>query len=512
MGMDHQKDQLKSGVMLSYVNLALSSIIPLLYTPIMLRILGQQEYGLYSLANTAIGYLSLLSFGFGSTILRYLSMYRAKGEVEEERRAFGFFVALYTGIAIMVVVGGVILANNARGIFQRGLTDTELEKMTKLLLILSVSSAITFPVSVFSSVAMAHERYIFRKLVDMLSTVAVPIANLIMLYLGYASIGMAMAGLVLHAVLLPINIYYCYAVLHIRPSFTPIPRRLAREMLGFSVYVFLATIVDMLFWSTDKLLLGMRLGTAAVAVYNIGATFNGMVMSLSGAISNVMAPRVTAMVAQRNDRTELTEMFIRVGRLQYLLVALVVTGFSVFGQAFIRMWAGADYADAYWIAMMTMFPLCIPLIQNVGISIVVAQNRHAFRSIAYLVIAVINVISTALIIPVWGGKGAALCSGVAYLLGQGLVMNLYYNRSVGLDITRFWRDILRMSVIPGVMLAAGLLLGQVVTVSSWPVFFAGVALYTAIYGLGMYRFAMNDYERSLIRSAAKKTAGWLRRS
>ena len=43
--MAKSKDQLKIGVLLSYLNLAISSIIPFVYTPVMLRILGQNEYG-----------------------------------------------------------------------------------------------------------------------------------------------------------------------------------------------------------------------------------------------------------------------------------------------------------------------------------------------------------------------------------------------------------------------------------------------------------------------------------
>ena len=46
-----EKNQLRIGVLLSYINLGISCIIPFVYTPIMLRILGQSEYGLYSLAN-----------------------------------------------------------------------------------------------------------------------------------------------------------------------------------------------------------------------------------------------------------------------------------------------------------------------------------------------------------------------------------------------------------------------------------------------------------------------------
>ena len=268
--MDNTNGQLKKGAILSYVNLALSSLIPLLYTPIMLRMLGEAEYGLYSLSGAAVGYLSLLSFGFGSTILRYLSLYRAKGEVENERKAFGFFLLVYTIVAVLVMAGGVILSNNIEGIFHRGLTPDELLKMKKLVLIMAFSTAITFPVSVFSSVVMAHERYVFKKLIEMLSTILAPVANLIALYLGYSSVGMAVAGVVTHTLMLPIYACYCFSVLKIHPIFTVMPWRIVSEMLRFTGFVFLATIVDMLFWSTDKLLLGAMTSSIAVAVYNIG--------------------------------------------------------------------------------------------------------------------------------------------------------------------------------------------------------------------------------------------------
>ena len=44
-------NQKKAGVLLSYGQTALSTLISLTYTPVMLRLLGQSEYGLYTLVN-----------------------------------------------------------------------------------------------------------------------------------------------------------------------------------------------------------------------------------------------------------------------------------------------------------------------------------------------------------------------------------------------------------------------------------------------------------------------------
>lgn len=492
-------NQLRSGVYLSYINLAISCLIPFIYTPIMLEMLGQAEYGLYSLSNSVVGYLSLLSFGFGSTIVRYLSKYRAENDRERLEETYGFFLLLYGMLAILVLAGGMVISSHVNTIFDRGLQAGELQQMKVLVMIMAFNTALSFPLSVFSSVAIAHERYFFRKILDIISTVAGPIANLIALYLGYASVGMALAGTATQLLFAPISIVYCFKEIKLRPRFAKLPKGLIREMIGFSVFVFIGSIVDMLFWATDKVILGMLASSVAIAVYNVGGTFNNMVMSLSTSISGVLVPKITGMVVTNTDKNQWTDLFIKVGRIQFLVIALIVSGFSVFGRVFIDLWAGPEYGDAFWVAVLTMFPLCIPLIQNTGISFITAQNKHQFRSIVYLIIAIVNVISTYLIVPYMGIIGAALCSCVSYLLGQGLIMNIYYYKVTGLDIPRFWGNILRMAIIPGIMLVVGLFVLKHIVLDSWLTFLVGVVVYTGIYALLMYRFAMNDYEKDIIR-------------
>lgn len=502
-----EHNQLRSGVYLSYINLALSTLIPFLYTPIMLDMLGQAEYGLYSLANSVVGYLSLLSFGFGATIVRYLSKYRAEENLRELERTYGFFLLLYSALAVLVLLGGLLLCGSVDTIFDRGLLPQELEKTRILVLIMAFNTALSFPLSVFSSVAIAYERYFFRKIMDILATVAAPLANLVALYLGYASVGMTVAATLIQLLMAPVSILYCSRVLHLKPRFARLPGDLIREMVRVSFFHFLGAIVDMLFWATDKVILGMLASSVAVAVYNIGATFNNMVVSLSTSISGVLIPRITGMVVTQRPKEEWSALFIRVGRLQFLIIALIVSGFSVFGQPFIYLWAGPEYADAFWVAVLTLFPLCVPLIQNTGISILSAQNKHSFRSVVYLIIAVANVISTYLAVPRMGIIGAALCSCISYLLGQGVIMNIYYHKVTGLNIPLFWKNIARMSVVPAAMLAAGLVLKQFITLTGWLSFFAGVACYTAVYALLMYCFAMNGSEKDLIRQPIRRILG-----
>lgn len=497
-------NQLRAGVLMTYVNIGLGSLIPFVYTPIMLRLLGQSEYGLYSLANSVVGYLSLLSFGLGSTIVRYVAKYRAEGNKEQEEKVIGLFIAMYSALALLVLLGGWIISCNVEPVFHRGLTETEIEKIAILVRIMAFNTAISFPISVFGSIVVAHEKYIYRQVVNILSTIAAPCCNLIALYFGFGSIGLSIVTTIIQFMMLPLNAVYCFKILKIRPRFHGLPIRLIKELIQFSAFIFLGSVVDMMFWATDKVILGMLASTSAVAVYNIGSTFNGMMTNISTAFSGVLTPKVTVMITKDASPEQLTELFIRVGRLQYLVIALALSGFIVFGREFIFLWAGPDYGEAYYIALVTLIPLSVPLIQNTGISIVVAQNKHQFRSIVYLMIAIFNVISTYLMVPHWDGLGAAICSGISYVMGQIIIMNIYYYKVTKLDIPLFWKNIGRLSVIPVIMILFGIWLSSMWELMSWGRLILGILGYALIYSAGMYFFAMNDYEKDVVRKPVQK--------
>lgn len=374
------KDQLKAGAIISYVNLLIGNIIPFIYTPIMLRILGQAEYGLYGIAQSIMGYIGLLNFGIGGTIVRYLSKYRAEGNREQEARVAGLFIKLYSVVCILILIAGLTFAAHV-DIYDRSLSADEVETLRILVVLMTLNTALFLPFSVFSSVVIAYERYVFSKLVGALSSVAAPVLNLVLLYCGYGSIGLVAASSIMNLATYGLYTWYALHRIQLRPSFGRTTPGLLREILGFSFFVFLASIVDTLFWTTDKLIIGWARGTADTAVYNIGATFNTYVTGLSSAISGLLVPKLTQMAVKNTPKEEYTRIFIKVGRIQFIVISFIVSAFIAFGRQFIALWAGPEYRLSYYIALLTMIPVTIPLIQNTGINILYALNKHQFRGL-----------------------------------------------------------------------------------------------------------------------------------
>lgn len=505
-----KRNQLKSGAILSYLNLLIGNIIPFIYTPIMLRMLGQAEYGLYGIAQSIMGYLGLLNFGIGGTIVRYLAKYRAQGDREQEARVAGLFIKIYGAICCMILLAGWIFSCNIQ-VYSRSLSGEEMETLRVLVILMTINTAVFLPFSVFSSTVLAYERYIFSKAVGMLSGLASPVLNIALLFCGFGSVGLVISATVLNFATYGIYTWYSVKKLGMRPSFRKTRPGLLKEILQFSAFVFLASMVDILYWSTDKLIIGWAIGAAATAVYNIGASFNTYITGLSTAISGLLIPRLTNMAVNKVPPEQFTELFIKVGRLQFILISFIVSAFVAFGRQFIGLWAGQGYEEAYYVALLTMIPVTIPLIQNTGMNILYALNKHQFRSIVYLCIAVINVVLTFLWVEDFGIVGAAMATCAAYVLGNIIIINWYYYKRIGLDIPLFWKNIFKMCPVMVLSGAAWYLGLDRISINNWAVFFALAAVYAGLYGLLSYFFMMNAYERSIIAAPLKKFVQRLRR-
>lgn len=504
--MKDSKSQLKTGIILNYINIGVGNIIPILYTPIMLALLGQAEYGLYKLSANITSYLSLMSLGIGSAVTRYLIKAKIEEGKDAEERILGLFMVIFQIIAIVSFVVGTILTYNLHIWYGESLTIIEISRMKILTFLLVCNTALSFSISPYISVVNANEKFVFLQSMNIVSTCLGPILNLLVLFMGYKSIGMVLSTLGLGIIGRFVYLYYVVRIMGIKAKYKDMPFYLLKEILEFSFWIFIANVVGQLYNATDTVMIGAVPGLAVsgVAIYNIGGTFNHIVLSVTTGISNLLGPKTNKLVFSGASNEELTDLSIKVGRLQCYIITLIITGFIVFGRPFIYHYAGKEYKEAYWIAVLMMIPNMIPLVQSVCLSIIVAQNKHKFRSIVYLGIAIVNVVGTWIVLPHWGIIGAALMTGIALIIGQGVVMNWYYWKKTGLDIIRFWKELGEIYILPCVMCIVTIILSSKIDFYNIWLMIIGILFYTIIYCLGSWKFVMNSYEKSLVMIPIEK--------
>ena len=498
------KSQRKAGILLSYLSQFIQLLSGLLYTPVMLRLLGQSEYGLYTLVYSVTAYLSLLSLGFSSSYIRYYSRIRQKGDERELARFNGMFLSVFLVMSLLCLLCGAVMVIHIHSIFGDGLSDAEYATASVLMVFMIGNMALSFPNSVFSSITSAHERFLFQKTLAVLQNILNPFLTLPLLIMGYGSVGMVVVTTVLTVGHFTANVVYCLHHLHVSFSFTHPDFALLKEMWVFTSFIFINLIVDQLNWNVDKYLLGRFAGTSAVAVYGVAATLNTHYISLSTSISSVFVPEVHRIVASSNDNRLLTALFTRVGRIQFLLLSLVLSGFIFFGRPFLHYWVGDSYCDSYGIALALMGPVTVPLIQNTGIEIQRAKNLHTVRSVVYLLIAIANVGLSIPLIHWYGALGAALGTAFSLSVGNIFFMNWYYHKKIGLDIAAFWKSISQFvpALLPPAILA--LLLTQADLYAHAAVWLAACAVYLFCFSLSLWKFGLNQSEKKIVYAVLRR--------
>lgn len=497
-------NQRKAGALLSYLYLALTFAVGIFYTPILLGFLGESEYGVYSVANSAIAFLAILDLGFSQTMIRYVSRCKALKDKVGEQKLNGMFLLLYSGIAVIALIAGTVLFFNLDLVFQRGFTPAETAQLKIIFVILLINLVVSFLLGIYSSIISANEGFFYLKLVNIISFALTHAGILLALFLGYKSVMMAVITTVVSIALKLITAVYGTSRYRIRFMFRGFDRALLREVFVFSFFIFLNIVIDQLYSNTDKFILGALCSSAMVTTYTVGVQFYSYFEQFSTSISGVFLPKITQLVTVNDNLEEVSALFCRIGRVQFILLGFLMSGFIIFGRQFISLWVGKDQMDAYGIALVVILPALIPLSQNLGISVLRALNQHRFRSIIYFFIALVNV---GLSIPLalrFGGFGAACATGFATCCGQIATMNWFYYKKIGLDIPGYWKEIGKIVLPLLPVTAAGAGIHWLMPAGGWILLLAQCVLYTGIFLVFGWLMIFNQYEKQLLTGLFKK--------
>lgn len=489
-------NQLKAGVVLSFLTFGAANVLGLLYTPFMLRMMGQEEYGLYSLVASVVSYLTILDFGFGNAIVRYTAKYRTEKRDNELPAIYGTFTMLYGIIGVVAFVLGCVMFFNIARMFEGTLTEEELYKMRIMMGLLVMNVVFTFAMSIWRNIPVAYERFIFSKSINLARMLLNPLVMVVLLCLGYKAVALVVVITLFNVVTLCADAWYCKSKLKVSIRFARFHGDFVREVGSYSFWIFLGVIVERIYWSSGQFILGMNVGSAVVAVFAIAVQLAYVYMGLGSFLWSMMLPKVTKMVIEDNDQA-ISDLFVRSCRLQYILLLFVIVVFAVFGRSFVLLWAGEGYEHAYPITLIFFAVLLFPYAQNMGAVVAQARNSVKPYAIIRLCTSVAGLIVSIHLSRHYTDIGCAIGISSA-LIVQTLVLNIYYYRNLNIDVLRFWKEALRASILPLVVCALGWYCLRKMVWDNLCMFILSALVFSSVFAFLCWKMSLNDYERNLI--------------
>ena len=239
---------------------------------------------MYSLVSSVSAVLNVLDIGFGNALIRYTAKYRAEGANEKLEKMFGMFLVMFSVIGIVTFIAGIVLTLNVSNIFDTNMDSEALEKIRIMMILMTVNLALTFPLSIFSSIITAYERFVFQKSIILARTILNPAVMIGMLLVGYKAIGMVVVISIFNLTTLLINTWFCLKKLNIKVSLGRFENGFFKEVSIYSLWIFLIFIIVKIYWRTGHFVLGIYQDVSSLAIYAVAILLDYMFINFSNDI------------------------------------------------------------------------------------------------------------------------------------------------------------------------------------------------------------------------------------
>lgn len=500
--------EVKIGAVISYIAIAIRIMTQILLTPHIIGALGVGEYGLFLLSNSLILWFSLSDLGLGAAVGKFVVSYRANSKHENIYHFVGQSVMIFSVLGILTGIIGAVSFFFLDSIFT-SLSTNEIKVLKPLYLLTVANVVISFPLRPFSYLPNAYQKYIIPSCVGLLASLLNTILTISLLYLDFKAFGLTLTVVLVGILQLIWQTYYSIKVLGIKIIFKSPDTALYRELFAFSVWVFIAQIIDILYWRIGSVILAKFSGSTAVSIYTLSTSFSQYFITLSLVLSGVLSARIMHIVATGASAKHLTDVMVKLGRVQLSVLVIALCLFYIYGRSFLQLWIGESLSseiELIWrCALIVLIPLMVPLTQTAALPIIQAKNAHNGRSCILIISSVVSAASGTLLSLKHGPLG--MCLGISFSLvfGQILMLNIYYSKKIGLSIGHFFKTTYLPMLLPvSLIILAGLTIRCHFMIISWLDFFTNCASFITLSIIILYMLYFNNEEKAMFTIPIKK--------
>ena len=309
--------------------------------PLLIRQVGMDRFGVLTIAWMVVGYFSLFDLGLGRAMTNLIAQRLGRSRPDD----LPSIVWTANGImAVMGLVGAVALAA-----ISPVLTHTLLKIPLRLqqetlhsLLLLSIAVPLVISTAGFRGILEAQQKF------GLLNTVRVPMGIAMFLApIAVLPFTISLTALIGAIVLARGVFLIAFIALALRemPALRQrfaFDKALLRPLFAFGGWMTVSNVVSPLMVYVDRFLIGSILSLAAVAYYATPFEVATKLLIVPGALVGVMFPAFS--VAMAADRIRGAKLYRRAAKYAGLFLFPVSLLLIVFGQNFLQLWLGPDFA------------------------------------------------------------------------------------------------------------------------------------------------------------------------
>lgn len=469
---DQNKKNIKIGIVISYISLAVSVIGSFVVTRKVLDYIGDYQYGLYSFVLSIVNWATIVSNSLSASYVRFATIEANKnnGDVGKINTIYLKMLAI---IAFSVLVVGVAIFG--------GLYAAKISLFTynwedsKTLYVLFAISLVNISLTIFTSLyglfVTYKKRFIFSRALALVISVFGFAAHWVLAYftksvaaIAIYTIAATLLSAIGNAIFARKNLGYHYDKAKLKDN-----GPLLRQIALFSGIILFNSVVDQINNSADQIILGAMGAAETVTIYKMGQSLSTYILVMSTSISSSFIPSINELVV-KNDDEAINALYLKISKLQATVLCTVTFGFLICGHDFMYVWLGDNRVEAYYVGVVLMLLSLCPLTINASIEIQRARNKHLFRALAYFFVALGNIGLSILFVYIFPKDKAMysclLGTVISTILSHWIAMNIYNAKKMKLPVLKQMGTLGLFSIIGLICCGIVYLLFLVPTLSS----------------------------------------------
>ena len=475
--------------------------------------LGEAQYGVWLLiGGTIFRYAPLLSFGFNSSINRYIPLFIAQNNNDGVQRVFSTSLLFFIAVGMVLVIISLVVCYNIGSWFAIG---PELVRTAGILvLIVGFCSAFAMPLQSSTATLSGLQRYDIINLV-MLAVLALrTILVVILLLKGY---GLLTTGLMFGLSEIVMRVIHSVFVKKLLPaaslSLAKIDLQLLKEMMAYGINTFMYAMGAIIIYYASNLIIGIFIGTAQVSQFSIATAGVLLLSQLLQAFTAAIKPAVSDLDA-RNDASAVKEIAFLTQKYSLLLIIPGGCFLVAMGREFLGVWVSDQFTDPSVIDSMAVILTiltvghCLRLAQHSNFLVLVGRGQHKIFGILTALMALFCVLASIVSVKVfnWGMIGIAWSNFLPMALTSVLILPIYFNRKMSISALENIRNVWKPALLGSLPAVTMICIWKYVSApDSWLEIVSVVVTAMVLTVIGGWFLSLKEVEQKrLVRIALRK--------
>lgn len=512
------RKDLKTGIVLSYLLIALNVLSGIILLPFITGSLGQSNYGIYSAASSLIS-MFLIDLGLSAAATRFISKYRVTNTQSDINVLLNVIFKCFFILTGILILFFVIFFFCLQFVY-RSFTPVELEQFHVVYIMVAASSAICFPFNLVNGVLIAYDKTSLSKTADIVSRIVFIIATVICVVFNLGLYAMT-ACYILHTVVgVALKLIFVFKATPINP-FVKVSRetfvKTFKEVISFSIWTSINSYARVFLLSFMTTILGVTSpesqGTTEISKYSISYQIETYVSYFATCLGTIFYPEVSRLLYKGSSLTEenkenFGQFNLKISHLQVIILAIIYLGLILCGNDFLQLWLQGDLVENYQAIYFCVITICSTAVLLYPLQVLetalAAINKMKYVAIANITATVIGIALAFPLSYLWGAFGCCLSIALGTIV-RIILLLIFGRKYVSLKVGEYFYKTYVPFVLPLAITAVfGVIIYQIFPQTTWIYFLIKILAISICYITALCLFGLNKYEQEKAESLMSK--------